>query len=141
MSADAPPEGFALLPRISPFVAAMGPFYVKAAGEAKVLGVRVQEKHLNTRALVQGGFLCSLADMALGYSIAYREAPPMPLLTANLSVDFAGSARLDDWLEAHVDIQRVGGKLAFGNAYIWCRGERIVRASAVFARGPAPAAP
>jgi len=51
-----------------------------------------------------------------------------------------GSAKLGDWLEARTDIQKLGGRLAFANAYLSVGDERIVRASAVFVRGARPEA-
>jgi acyl-coenzyme A thioesterase 13 len=51
-------------------------------------------------------------------------------------------AKVGDWIEAHVDVHKVGGRLAFANCYIVRDGERIVHASGVFARGgdrPTPA--
>jgi len=42
-----------------------------------------------------------------------------------------------DWVEAHVDVQKVGGRLAFANAFLVVNGERVVRGNAVFARGGA----
>ena len=137
MSADLPP-GFGELPRLSPHIAAMGPFYWKDEGAARVLGLRVLDKHINTRGFVHGGVLCSLADIALGYNLAFGRDPPLPLVTASLNVDFAGSAGLGDWLECRVDVQRVGGRLAFANAYVWRGEERIARASAIFARADSP---
>jgi hypothetical protein len=61
--------------------------------------------------------------------------------TANrITTDFAGSARVGDWVEAHVDVHKVGGRMAFANCYIVRDGERIVHASGVFARsGDRPA--
>lgn len=137
MSGEAP-VGFGELPRLSPYITAMGPFYFKEAGGVRTLGLRALEKHINTRGFVHGGVLCSMADIGIGYQVAFGANPPLPLVTANLSVDFAGSARLGDWLECRVDVQRVGGRLAFANAYIWKGDERIVRASAIFARADAP---
>lgn len=126
------PAGFAPLPPLSPYIAAMGPFYVKDEGAARILGLEVLEKHLNTRGLAHGAVMCGLADIAIAINLAAE--PVLPVVTANLSVDFAGTAARGDWLECRVDIQRNGRRLAFANAYIW-RGEtRIVRASGVFAR-------
>ena len=51
-----------------------------------------------------------------------------------MSADFAGSARIGDWLEAHVDILKVGGRMAFANAELVVGTERIARVSGVFAR-------
>jgi uncharacterized protein (TIGR00369 family) len=140
------PDGFAPLFRTSPFLDALGPFYYRGAGRdagrpegrALVIGVRIAEKHCNARGTAHGGLLMTLADIALGYNLAYAEEPPAALTTANLSADFAGSAKLGDWLEARVDIQKLGGRLAFANAYLTVGDERIVRASAVFVRGGRP---
>ena len=67
---EAVPAGFGPLPRLSPYIAAMGPFYVKSVGDIRTLGLVVLEKHINTRGFVHGGFLCSMADIAIGYQIA-----------------------------------------------------------------------
>jgi acyl-coenzyme A thioesterase 13 len=128
------PAGFAPLFRTSPFLDATGPFYHRRDGERLIIGVRILEKHVNARGFAHGGLLMTLADIALGYSLAYSEEPPASFVTANLSADFAGSAKLGDWVEAHVDIQKSGSRLAFANAYLVVEGERILRASAVFAR-------
>jgi uncharacterized protein (TIGR00369 family) len=134
MSGTNPPAGFAVLDRTSPYIEAMGPFYWKVDGKQRIVAVRAEEKHINSRGFVHGGVLCGLADLAIGYNLAYLQAPPLPLVTANLTVDFAGTAKHGDWLECRVDIQRVGGRLAYANAYVWRGEERIVRASAIFAR-------
>ena len=134
------PDGFAPLFRTSPFLEATGPFYYRRDGERLIVGLRILEKHANARGFAHGGLLMTLADIALGYSLAYREDPPASFLTANLSADFAGSAKLGDWVEAHVDVQKSGSRLAFANAYLTVEGERILRASAVFARNSARAA-
>jgi len=39
-----------------------------------------------------------------------------------------------DWLEAHVDLQKIGRRLVFANAYLVVGSERNARVSAVFAR-------
>ena len=105
-----------------------------------MVGLRIAEGHTNARGTAHGGLLVTMADIALGYNASFagtdKRAGAMPsaaLTTANLSVDFAGSAALGDWVEARVDIQRVGGRLAFANAYLSVGSRRIVRASAVFA--------
>ena len=63
----------------------------------------------------------------------FYKTSPM-LTTASVTTDFAGGAKVSDWVEAHVDVHKVGGRLAFANCYLVCNGERIVHASAVFAR-------
>jgi uncharacterized protein (TIGR00369 family) len=131
------PGGFAPLFRTSPFLDAVGPFYYRRDGTRLVIGLRILEKHANARGLAHGGLLMTLADIALGYNTAYQEDPPGSWVTANLTADFAGAATLGDWVEAHVEVQKSGKRLAFANAYLVVRDERILRASAVFARSAA----
>jgi uncharacterized protein (TIGR00369 family) len=132
------PPGFEPLFRTSPFLDALGPFFYRRTGDGFVVGLRVADKHANARGSAHGGLLLTLADIALGYTAAFSEDPPLSLTTANISADFAGHARVGDWLEAHVDVQKIGQRLVFANAYLVVGGERIVRASAVFSRGSAP---
>ena len=134
MAASGTPDGFRPLYRTSPLLDLLGPFYSRGEGEALVLGVRVAEKHANARGSAHAGLLLALADVALGYAAEASKDPPVSLVTASLAADFVGSAGVGDWVEARVDVQRVGGRMAFANAYLHAGGKRIVRASAVFAR-------
>jgi acyl-coenzyme A thioesterase 13 len=126
------PLGFKPLFRTSPVLDLIGPIYSRGEGKDLVLGLRAEAKHCNARGTVHGGMLATLADVALGYTMAFSSEPPAGLVTANLSLDFAGTAKAGDWLETHVDIQKQGSRLSFANCYILVVGERIVRASAVF---------
>ncbi|MEA3193184.1 MAG: hypothetical protein QOD26_1517 [Betaproteobacteria bacterium] len=127
-----PPAGFSPLFRSSPVIDLIGPVYSKGEGADLVLGLRVEQKHCNMRGTLHGGILATLADVALGYAIAFSSQPPTGLVTANLTLDFAGTAKIGDWLEARVDVQKKGSRLAFANCYISAGEQRIVRASAVF---------
>ena len=126
------PAGFGPLFRSSPVIDLIGPVYSKGEGAELVLGLRVEQKHCNMRGALHGGILATLADIALGYAIAFSTKPPTGLVTANLTLDFAGTAKIGDWLEARVDIQKKGNRLAFANCYLSVGEQRIVRASAVF---------
>lgn len=135
MSEAAPvPEGFKALRRgSSPFLSSLGPLYAKREGEATVIGLRIEEKHLNTRGVAHGGMLVTLADSALGIVIAMSRTPPQPMVTVNLTTDFADVARAGDWVEARVDVQKIGKRLAFANCHLWVGEKRILRASGIFA--------
>ena len=139
------PPGFRPLFRTSPVLDLIGPLYCRGEGAGLAIGLRVEAKHCNARGTVHGGILATLADVALGYTMAFSSEPPASLVTANLSLDFAGSAKIGDWIETGVDIQKQGSRLSFANCYITAGGQRIVRASAVFLvsgqlEGPAPTA-
>jgi acyl-coenzyme A thioesterase 13 len=133
------PQGFEPIFRVSPISELLGPVYYKGKGYELSLGLRAQAKHANLRGSVHGGVLAAIADMALGYTLAFAQDPPMGLVTANLSIDYAGSAKIGDWMETRTDVQRQGGRLAFANCYIYVGDQRIVRASGVFLASEWPA--
>ncbi len=126
------PAGFAPIFRTSPFIETIGPLYSAGSGASLVIGMHVQEKHTNARGTLHGGVLASVADIALGYGMATSTKPPTSMVTASLSVDFAGGAKIGDWVETSLDIQKIGGRMAFANVYFNVAGERIARASGVF---------
>jgi len=130
------PEGFESLIRTSPFLELLGPIYNSRRGDALVLGFYAENKHCNARGSVHGGVFSSIADVALGYSAALSKTPLVPMVTASLTVDYAGSAKLGDWIEVHTDVQHVGGRMAYANAYFVVGEVRVVRASAVFSVSP-----
>lgn len=142
MASDAPerdggseiPEGFEVWARGSPYLDLIGPIYVKRADGALVWGIRIEERHANRRGFAHGGLLTTLADITLGHTAAMSREPPAMAVTVNLSTDFAGSAKIGDWVEARADIQKVGRRVIFANCYLSVDGTRIVRASAVFSR-------
>ncbi|HYY52978.1 MAG TPA: PaaI family thioesterase [Myxococcales bacterium] len=128
------PEGFRALRRAnSQFLSALGPLYAKGEGSGLVIGLRIEEKHLNTRGVAHGGMLVTLADSALGIVIAMSRTPPHPMATVNLTADFSDVARAGDWVEARVDLQKMGSRLAFASCHLWVGERRILRASGIFA--------
>ena len=128
------PEGFREIPRLSPFNALVGPLYERRNGDELSVGLRIDAKHTNSRGICHGGVLATVADLALGYAMLAKSGGKAEFVTAQLSIDYAGAAKVGDWVESAVEIQRVGSRLAFANCYLVAGGQRIVRASAIFAR-------
>ena len=126
------PEGFDPIFRTSPFLELLGPIYNQKTDEGLIVGLKVEEKHCNARGLVHGGVLSSLADISLGYNAAFAGTDPVPMVTASLTIDYAGSARIGDWVSISTDVQKVGKSMAFANCYFYVDSKRIARASAVF---------
>lgn len=128
-----PPAGYAPLFRSSPFLELLGPLYYRRdEDKGMVIALRVEQKHCNQRGTAHGGLLCSLADVALGYSTAFSREPPLAMATVNLNMDFCGAARLGDLLEVRTQIQKIGQRLAFASAAIDAGEQPVARASAVF---------
>ena len=112
-----PPEGFKPLFRTSPFLDHNGPFFSKRRRDF-VVGLRIRPEHANARGGAHGGLLMTLCDIALGYRTTRSQTPAPLLTTASVTTDFAGGAKVGDWVEAHVDVHKVGGRLAFPNRYL-----------------------
>lgn len=137
------PEGFKPLKHLAAFLEMIGPIYAKSAGKSRIIGMRVEEKHMNMRGIAHGGLLVTLADSALGINLSYHSEPPKPMVTVSLSTDFLEPAKVGDWLEAHVTVQRMGVHLAFANCNLCVGKKSVLRASGVFfilaaAPGPVP---
>ena len=127
------PDAFRPMPGLSPFNALIGPLYERRSGDELSIGLRIGEKHTNSRGICHGGLLATLADLSLGYAMLAKTGGKGGFVTVHLALDYAGAAHLDDWIESSVEIQRIGSRLAFANCYLLCEEIRIVRASAIFA--------
>ncbi|MBM7061295.1 PaaI family thioesterase [Pseudomonas sp. UL073] len=142
MGAVAPlPAGFAPLQTRAAFVHGCGGFLLHE--QLPILAMRVGAEPLNSVQIAHGGLLATLADCAFGAVLWRQLGGATPPITVNLNVDYLGAVRAGDWLEAHVEVDKVGG--SFINAS--CRlkvGERLVlRANGIFTRwksAPQPAA-
>ena len=126
------PDGYERLERKSPFMEPLGPIYQKTEGRALSLGVRVAERHTNARGLVHGGLIATLADLAMGYSMALVDEPPKSGVTASLTTDIYGAAAIGDWLEVRAQAKRVGGKLGFCACDVLAEDIPIAQGTAVF---------
>ncbi|MEX1034121.1 MAG: PaaI family thioesterase [Cellvibrionaceae bacterium] len=126
------PEGYEPLYRESAFVNLIGPIYQKSTDDCLRLGLRAGDKHCNMRGDIHGGVVSSLADIALGYNIAFSQQPSISAVTATLTVDYVGRISRGDWLEVHTDIQKLGKRLAFANCFFFVGDQRVARANAVF---------
>lgn len=133
MTKPSVPEGFQPLKRLAAFMEMLGPIYIRSVDQSRVVALRIDEKHLNNAGIAHGGMLVTLADSALGINLSYHDDPPRRMVTVNLSTDFLQPATLGDWLEAHVDIQRVGVHLAFASCNLQSGAKHVLRASGVFA--------
>lgn len=131
---DAPvPPGFARLKRGGPFMANLGDLYCCRENGAIVIAMRISKHHTNMRGIAHGGMLSSLADSALGIGLTLHCEGRHSFVTVSLSTDFIAAVRPGEWVEAHVDIQKLGGRVAFANCFLQVATRRILRASGVFA--------
>jgi uncharacterized protein (TIGR00369 family) len=132
MSSDlSVPPGFAPLSDPGPFLEHVGPVYARA--EDGVLGLAVDDRHLNVAGTAMGGFLATLVDAAFGRAIRAQADEQAAVATVSLTTDYLRPAKPGAWLEAHAEVERLTGRLAFGDCSVRADGEEVVRARAVFA--------
>ncbi|MEI2736865.1 MAG: PaaI family thioesterase [Rhodoblastus sp.] len=137
MSEASVPPGFERHFRRSPLTEPWEPIYSRRTDRAVIIGLRAAEPHLNSRGLVHGGLLTTLADNAMGLSCALHIEGRPRLLTANLTVDFLSVAEKGQWIEVETTFVKPGRIMCFAQAFITADGTVCARANAVF-RAVAP---
>src|SRR5437588_6102955 len=113
MTTENIPEGFEPHFRKSPFTAPWEPLYSKKTEKAVIIGLRLAKPHTNARGLIHGGLIASLADNAMGYSCAQVTGWTTSFVTASLTVDYVGSAKIGQWLAVQSEVIKTGSTLCF----------------------------
>ena len=129
------PAGFEPVQRIQPhtFAGRAGPFYAKRDGEAISLGVRIEERHLNSRGTCHGGLIATMADIALGYAcVAAAAEGSRNFVTLDLSIEYLAAARAGDWLHSEVKVLNAGTRTASATGFLCVGGTQVARISANF---------
>src|SRR3954447_3006441 len=122
MSSDVSvPPGFAPLSDPGPFLEHVGPVYARA--EDGVLGLGVDERHVNVAGSAMGGFLATLVDAAFGRAIRSEAEGEAAVATVSLTTDYLRPGRPGAWLEARAEIEQLTGRLAFGDCSVHADGE------------------
>ena len=120
------PDGFQPLKRGGGYLVSLGPWYYRRDDKNQiVLAIRIEDRHCNIRHIAHGGFLVSMFDTALGIVVSSSREPPQPIVTVSLTTNFVSAAEPGDWVEAHVDLDRMGGRLAYASCTLVC-GERVI---------------
>ena len=136
ISADTPqdiPDGFARHTRTSPVTEPWEPIYAKTTSDAFILAIRLARPHTNSRGIVHGGLIATLADNAMGLSCGVRiNDPQQRLVTISLSVDYLASANIGQWLVVETDFVKLGGSICFAQCLVTADGEPCARANATF---------
>ncbi len=137
-SPDVPP-GFRPLAPLGGFMADFGRLYQHETTHA--IGVRVDARHLNNLGIAHGGMLATLVDSAIGIVMIQRVGRRQPGVTAHLSLDYMNPARVGDWIEAHVELDKLGSRLRVGGCRVMAGDVCLMKASATFAVLPERGAP
>jgi uncharacterized protein (TIGR00369 family) len=106
------------------------PIWVRPLEQAVQLAVRIAPAHCNSRGFLHGGVIASLADNAMGLTLALTTSSGG--VTVGLTIDYVRSASPGQWLQIEPRLIRSGGKLGFVDALVTADGETIARANATF---------
>jgi acyl-coenzyme A thioesterase 13 len=126
------PAEFQQYVRSSRYLDLIGPLYQHDA-DASIVGLRLDERHTNSRGAAHAGLLVAVADTVMGHTAERAAAPGTRLVTVSLTTDFIGSASGGDWVQGHATVRRVGHRLAFTSCEFRVQDRLILASSAVFA--------
>jgi uncharacterized protein (TIGR00369 family) len=126
------PAGFEPHFRKSPFTDPWEPLYSKRTEKGVTMGLRLDKPHTNSRGLIHGGLIASLADNSMGISCAQAMGETSSLVTISLAVDFIGSAQLGQWLAVESEVIKTGSTICFAQSLIKGDDAVIARASGTF---------
>lgn len=111
-----------------------GPYYLGPVVEGvRVVGLLICPHHINYQDAAHGGVISTLADVAMSHAVYDAEHPRLTPSTVTLTVNYLSGARLGDWLEARVQIDRLGGRTAYTSGGISRGPEQVATMSGVFA--------
>ena len=128
------PQGFARADFTPGFLDHGGPYYLGPSLDGvRVIGLAVCPHHINYQDAAHGGVISTFADVALAHAVYDAERPRLAPSTVTLTVNYLAGARLGDWLEARVRIDRLGGRTGYTSGSIWRGAEQIATMSGVFA--------
>ena len=138
------PAGFRLfITTAAPFDQSMAPVYFRRDGLEYSVGIRLEKKHCNYQDFMHGGAVATLADIGMGMVHRRPGQPRVHTVTASMSIDYIGSAKIGDWVEGTAKILKQGRRLYFSECLITIGKDIgapkiVARASGTFmpVRGP-----
>lgn len=130
------PQGYELVQRTQgpTFAGLAGPFYARREGRELSLGLRIEQRHLNSRGSCHGGLLATLADIALGYACvaASEDGAGKNFVTIDLSIEYLAGTRAGDWLYSEVKVLSTSSRTAAAAGHLLVEGSPVARISANF---------
>jgi uncharacterized protein (TIGR00369 family) len=126
------PEGFEPHFRKSPLTDPWEPIYSRRTADAVIVGLRLARPHTNSRGLIHGGLIATLADNAMGLSCGIKLGGGSRLVTVGLAIDFVGTAQVGQWLAIESEVIRTGTTLCFAQCLVVADNVVIARANGTF---------
>jgi uncharacterized protein (TIGR00369 family) len=119
--------------RKSPVTDPWEPLYSRRRLDGLDLLFAVRAAHCNSRGFLHGGVLASLCDNVMGLSLgAVLDNANANIVTLNLTLDYLGSAKIDDIVLIEPRVIRAGGSIGVCDALTKSGDKIIARANATF---------
>jgi acyl-coenzyme A thioesterase 13 len=90
----------------------------KRDGTDYSMGLRLEKKHCNYQRSMHGGAVATLADMVMGLVHRRSGEPRVHTVTASMTVDYIGSAKVGEWVEGTAKVLKQGRRLYFSECLI-----------------------
>ena len=136
MTDTPPPQGFSPHFRKSGLTDPWEPLYSEVLEDRVRIGLYLREAHCNSRGLVHGGLIATLADNAMGLSCAQvckaQGEAVKGLVTISLHTDFVSSASLGSWLVVDTHFVKAGRSVCFAQATVSADEKIVATASGTF---------
>jgi acyl-coenzyme A thioesterase 13 len=126
------PRGFEPFSFTSPFTSNNGPLYVKCGARKATFGFRVDERHLNPRDVVHGGWMTSFVDVAMAQSALYELGMVALTPTIHLDTDFLAPIFPAQWVTCDAKLVKSTRSMNFVECTCYADGEPVLRASAIY---------
>jgi uncharacterized protein (TIGR00369 family) len=109
------------------FAELTGPLWKRDDGGRLRFGFVVAPKHLNYAGILHGGMLTTFADLAMGMT-TWRATGGKAHATIELNIQFVGTVRPGEFVEAQCEVVRATRSVVFMQAKMFV-GARIVAAA------------
>lgn len=121
---------FQALPHPDPYLDNLADFSYSDTASGWIVKVTVEAKHCNGRQITHGGFIATLADVALAYGTTYSQQPPLYMVTVHKSLDFVGTSFEGDTLYADISIKKKGKTLVLADSRIRNQNDKTIALAA-----------
>ena len=122
------PEGF-VDPQIGGLAGNLGPIYRKDLPDRIISGSLIAERHCNPGNICHGGWLSTVADVAM---VRQGALVAKPLVTISLTVDFLDAVHLGEWMEAHCEVIRHTKSMVFLQGMVHVGARPVLRMNGIF---------
>ncbi|HEV2030421.1 MAG TPA: PaaI family thioesterase [Candidatus Dormibacteraeota bacterium] len=99
------------------------------AGSGSVeLEVVCDQRHANVDGAVHGGFLCLVADTAMGFAVRSDLDPSWQNRTVNLNIDWFSAAKVGDRITARAVVDHASNRFRWASVELMTEGGVVCKA-------------